>query len=108
MQVQEPSPANHKALKEDADAQACAIQVLIEYALRTGGTAFRAKHTNSATGVLDVDMQQLCDDVTASYGIMLPRQLELLEAACSVFDSALTFDGNAAKWHRVLSTYSSS
>lgn len=97
--------ANHKALKEDADALARALQVLIEIGLRTGGVAFRAKHTDSTTGVLDVNMQQLCDDVIASYGTMLPRQLESLEAACAIYDPAIPFDGNAAQWtknHEIL------
>ena len=91
--------ANHKALKEDDDALARDIPILIEFALRTGGIAFRAKHTNSATGILDAHMQQLCDDVKESYGIMLPRQLDSLEAACGKYDSTLTFDGNASVWH---------
>jgi hypothetical protein len=91
---------NHKILYEDANLQAHGLQTLIEFALSTGGIAFRAKHTNSVTGVLDVNMQQLCDDAAASYGIMLPRQLDLLENRCGTYDPTLTFEGNISTWTR--------
>jgi hypothetical protein len=92
--------ANHKILLEDADKQAAGLQALVEYALSTGGTAFRAKHTDSITGILDVNMQQLCDDATVSYSAMFPRQLDTLENQCGTFDPTLTFEGNITIWTR--------
>ncbi len=45
-------------------------------------------------------MQQLCDDATASYGTLLPRQLTLLENQCATYDPTLTLEGNIAQWTR--------